>query len=131
MKDQRHTLKSSQLHPLVYLGMAGFAVWMIIGAWSFGGEGYADWLLVVVSLFILAVMLLVFVLSRVGSHDPGLAKPRPHKRAKFHDWAGGEFDTWQDKVRGQNAAIEVLLPLAAAAVGMTAIGIVYLAVHAG
>ena len=131
MKDVRHTLNSSQLHPVVYLGMVGFAAWMVISAWSFAGEGYADWLLVVVSLFILAVMLLVFVLSRVGSHDPGLGKSRPRKRARFHDWVGGEFDTWQDKVRGRNAAIEVLLPLAAAAVGMTAIGIVYLTVRAG
>ncbi len=131
MKSDRHALKSNQLHPAVYLGMVGFAVWMVAGAWSFAGEGHADWLLAVVSLFILGVVLLVFVLSRVGSHDPGFGKRRPHRRERFHDWVGSEFDTWQDKVRGRNAAIEVLLPLAAAAVGMTAIGIVYLTVRAG
>jgi hypothetical protein len=36
----------------------------------------------------------------------------------------GDFDTWQDRVRGRNAAVEVLLPMAAIAIGMTAFGIV-------
>ena len=94
--------------------------------WSYP---YADWLLVVVSGFILAVVALIFVLARVGSHDPGAGKSKVMKEAKFRDWAGGEFSTWQDHVRGKNAAIEILLPLAAVAFGMPAIAIVYLGVY--
>ncbi len=39
-------------------------------------------------------------------------------------WAAGDLDTWQDRVKGRNAAIEMLLPIAAVAFGMTAFGIV-------
>jgi len=132
MKDVvRRQTRSKQLHPAVYLGIAGFALWLVIAAWSFSGEGYADWLLVVVSLFVLGVLLLLFVLSRVGSHDPGAGKSRRRKRVRFRDWARREFDTWQDQEPGRNAAIEIMLPLGAAAIGMSAIGIVYLFVHTG
>ena len=51
----------------------------------------------------------------------------------FRDWAAGGFDTWQDRVKGGNAAAEIVLPIAAAAVGMTAFGIVLriVAAHSG
>lgn len=120
---------STRLHPLVYMAMASLALWLIISVWGFASDGYADWLLAVVSGFICIVVTLLFVLSRVGSHDPGAGKSKVRKAANFHDWAGGEFSTWQDKIRGRNAAIEILLPLAAVAFGMTAIAIVYLTVH--
>src|SRR5262245_23430508 len=116
----RQNLRTSALHPKVYVAMAGLALWLVASVWAFSGEGYADWLLVVVSGFILAVVGLVFVLSQVGTHDPGAKRKEPSEPEKFQDWAGGEFSTWQDRVRGRNAAIEILLPLAAVAFGMTA-----------
>ena len=63
----------------------------------------------------------------------GRAPPdAPEDRARFSDWAAGEFETWQDSVKGTNAAAEIILPIAAAAVGMTAFAIVfhYAAQHA-
>jgi hypothetical protein len=45
-------------------------------------------------------------------------------RKSFHDWADGEFATWQGQLKARNAAIEVLLPLAAVAFGMAAFAIV-------
>ena len=44
--------------------------------------------------------------------------------ASFKEWMTGNFDTWQDRVKGHNAAVEVLLPMAAIAIGMTAFVIV-------
>jgi hypothetical protein len=44
---------------------------------------------------------------------------------RFSDWAAGQFETWQDRVKGANAAAEIILPIAAAAVGMTAFAIVF------
>ena len=40
----------------------------------------------------------------------------------FRDWAVGEFDTLTGPVKGANATAEVLLPIAAVAVGMTVLG---------
>ena len=54
------------------------------------------------------------------------------KREPFADWAASDFETWQDRVKGKNAAAEIILPIAATAVGMTAFVIVfhYAAAHA-
>ena len=38
--------------------------------------------------------------------------------------ASGEFDTWQGRRKAAGAAVEILLPIAAVAFGITAFGIV-------
>src|SRR5262249_24928068 len=43
----------------------------------------------------------------------------------FSDWWHGRVETWQGPVEGWDAAIEVLLPLGVAALGMTAIGVIF------
>lgn len=115
---------SDHLHPFVYFAVAALALWFIVSAWGFAGDGYTDWLLVVVSGFISIVVALMLVLSQVGRKKPGLGEPDAHKDS-FQHWASGEFVTWQDRAKGKNAAIEILLPLAAVAFGMTAIVIAY------
>jgi hypothetical protein len=114
---------SSDLHPLVYMLIAALALWFVVSVWSFAGAGDTDYLLVVVSGFIFVAVALPFVLWRVGrrAQDPDDdAKRQP----SFRDWASTEFDTWQDRLPGANASIEILLPIAAIAFGMTAFGIV-------
>jgi len=43
----------------------------------------------------------------------------------FRDWAAGEFETWTGSVKGANASVEILLPIAAVAVGMMMLGLVF------
>jgi hypothetical protein len=115
------------LHPYVYGAIAALVLWFIVSAWAFASDGYTDWLLTVVSGFLLIFVALPFVLSRVSRDDvdDGSA-PR-----SFRGWASCEFDTWQYRVRCRNAAFEVLLPVAAIAFGMTAFGVVLLLVSHG
>jgi hypothetical protein len=78
--------------------------------------------------FLIVVIAIPFVLWRVGrANDPDGEEPQ-----RFRDWASGRFETWQDRQQGANAAVEIILPIAAAAVGMTALAIVfhYAAAHA-
>jgi hypothetical protein len=49
---------------------------------------------------------------------------RSSAKTPFREWMEGDFDTWQDRVKGRNAAVEVLLPMGAIAIGMTAFAIV-------
>jgi len=49
----------------------------------------------------------------------------PHTPS-FHDWKTGDFAVWGGKLRSTHAAIDMLLPLAAVAFGLTALGIVFL-----
>jgi hypothetical protein len=40
-------------------------------------------------------------------------------RPSLRDWLHGEFDIWQTHIKGTDAAIAILLPLAAVSIGMT------------
>jgi hypothetical protein len=98
----------NHLHPFVWV--------------FFGGPGYTDLALVVVSGFFLMAMGIPFTLWLVWrKYGAGADGSHPSLRA----WAAGELETSQGRRRAVDAAIEILLPLAAAAVGMTAIGLVY------
>ena len=119
---------SDCLHPFVCLALIGTALLFALGAWSFASDRYTDYLLVIVTGFALIAVGLPVILSRVGGERLFHARPTP----SFREWARGEFDTWQDRVSGANAAIEILLPLSAIAIGMIAIGIVFqLTAHRG
>ena len=115
---------SGHVHRLVYAAVVGLAFWFALAAWSgFAGDGYTNYLLVVVSGFIVVAVGLPSILSWVGranqSHDVEQTSD-----GSFQNWAAGDVDTATDRLKGSNAAIEILLPLAAAAFGMTAIGVV-------
>jgi hypothetical protein len=129
---QRKRPSTARLHPMVWMAVIGLIVWFVLAVWGFGADGYADWLLVVVSGFILIAVAVPAILAGVArrNRDPAGVQERPQA---FGDWAKGEFETWQDQVKGANAAAEIVLPIAAAAIGMTALAIVfhYAAAHAG
>ncbi len=45
---------------------------------------------------------------------------------RFRDWRAGDFSVWGGKLHAMHAAVDMLLPLAAVAFGLTALGIVFL-----
>jgi hypothetical protein len=112
------------VHPRVYMALIGLALWFVLSVWGFAGDGYADYLLAIVSGFILIVVALTSALWwqwwRSQRPDPAQAE-----QESLRTWAAGDLDTWQDRIKGSNAAIEMLLPIAAVAFGMTAFGIVF------
>jgi hypothetical protein len=114
---------SNRLHGLVYVAMIGFASLLTLSAWGFAGDGYENLLLAVVTGLVIVAVGLPCTLWRVGrkKREAGAASG---KRQSFRDWAEGEFDTWQGRLKARTAAIEVLLPLAAVAFGMMAFAIV-------
>jgi hypothetical protein len=114
---------AKQLHPLVHRILIGLALWFAAAAWGFARDGYVDYLLAVVTGFVLIAIAIPYLMSRIWRKSPEGNALRGH-RTSFGDWASGEFETWQDRVGATNAAVEILLPVAAAAVGMTAFGIV-------
>jgi hypothetical protein len=126
----KRSSSTDQLPPLVYLALVGLVAWMVLAAWGFAGPGYADFALAVVTGFFVIIIAIPSILWRVGRVNRP-AEPSQRK-LRFSDWAAGQFETWQDRVKGANAAAEIILPIAAAAVGMTAFAIVfhYAAQHA-
>jgi hypothetical protein len=63
------------------------------------------------------------------SRKPSIGDDPP---PSLRDWVTWDFETWQDRLSGAQAALHILLPIAAAAVGMTAFGILFqIAQHGG
>jgi hypothetical protein len=54
-----------------------------------------------------------------------MADRRHPEKISYRDWKIGDFAVWGSKLRGTQAAIDMLLPLAAVAFGLTALGIVF------
>src|SRR5262245_30608949 len=112
---------TSDLHPVVYSALLGFVLLLVLAVWGFARDSYADYLLASVSGFIfifVAIPATLYLMARSQQDEQG------GERGSFRDWRKGEFDTWQDQVKGTNAVIEILLPIAAIAIGMTAFAIV-------
>ena len=111
------------LHPRVYAALIGFTIWFALAVWSFAGSGITDYLLVIVSSFIFVIVALQFILLRVGHKGDGAASRQDEP--SLCDWAAADFEIWQDRLSGAQAALHILLPIGAAAVGMTVFGIAF------
>src|SRR5437762_1721958 len=113
-----------QLHPTIYAAAVGLVVWFAIAAWVlFDRQSDIELPLVMVSVLLLVAVLLPFALSLVWKK---YLMPRHPTKISFHDWSAGDFAVWGSRLHSTHAAIDMLLPLAAVAFGLTAIGIVFL-----
>jgi hypothetical protein len=112
------------LHPAVYLALVGFTLWLGLAIWGFGYDRQTDYLLAIVSGFLLIAVAIPSTLALMVHRHKSLDERNSSGEASLQEWMTGSFDTWQDRVKGRNAAVEVLLPMAAIAVGMTAFAIV-------
>jgi hypothetical protein len=111
------------LHPVIYRIILGLCVWLVCSAWAFVGPGYTGLVLTVVSLFVAVVVLITVILSRILQRD----KRRRAEMAitsRLTDWLAGDFDAWTGRLRATEAAVEVLLPVAAVAFGMSLFALV-------
>ena len=107
---------SSLLHSRIYLLIVALACWLVISVWLFSGVRSTDYLLAIVSGFIFVAEGLPFILSRLRRGEK--------QEGSFRSWSARDFETWTGRLRGSQAATEILLPIAAVAFGLTAIGIV-------
>jgi hypothetical protein len=133
--DDQALPAGSSLHPRVYTIVIGLTAWFVLAVWLFAGGGLSDYILFVVSGFIFVCMTLTLILASVTTVEklPTGEPPQCERpvQQSFHDWARSTFGTWGGSLSGKQAMVQVLLPFAAAAVGMTAIGIIFhFAAHA-
>ena len=112
------------LHPAVYMALVGLTLWLVLAIWGFGYDGQTDYLLAIVSGFLFIAVAIPSVLALMVYRQRSSDERKSSGEASFREWMTANFDTWQDRVKGRNAAVEVLLPMAAIAIGMTAFAIV-------
>jgi hypothetical protein len=121
-----------QIHPRIYGAAAGLVAWFALAAWGFfdhkNGIGLSDdiplSLAMISVLFFVAIMVPWLIWLVWKKH--GMPEQAESQEVAFRDWRIGDFAVWGSKLRSSHAAIDMLLPLAAVAFGLTALGVVFL-----
>ncbi len=121
---------TGRLHARVYTILIALALWMALWVWSFVGGGETDYLLFIVTGFIGVVIALQLVLMRVRRADNTIHADKDGALS-FYDWARGQFETERGRLRAAEATLLILLPIAAAAIGMMTFGIEFQIVERG
>jgi hypothetical protein len=125
---------SNELHPVIYKGVAALLTWFIAAAWTlFGGQGYIDFAFAIISVLLFIIIAILAALWRTSqrsrnAHGDSTVPDEGHGAAEtepFFVWLQGKFSTWTDQEKSSTAALEILLPFAAVAFGLTALGIVF------
>lgn len=115
----------SGFHPLVYKAAIGFVALFVVAAWvTFDRQSDIELPLAILSVLLFIAVLLPYLLWRIwrtGQERP----PTLMSNKGFRKWMKGSTEVWQSKLRSSDAAIDMLLPLAAVALGLVALGIVF------
>lgn len=128
--DQDTSQNSDQLHPFVYAALAGLALCLVMSAWIFFFQaGYLELDLGIVVALVFMIIAIPTVLHFVGRMFQ--ADRASNIRRPFSTWIAGNFDMRQGRRKSVSASMEILLPMAAAVIGITAIGIVFRLTEAG
>jgi hypothetical protein len=120
---------TDRTHPRIYAILIALTAWFVFALWSFAGGGITDYLLFIVSGFIFVVVTLSLILLSVKRRDAtvkGKAAEPP-----LREWAKWNYETWTGPLIGTQAATQILLPVAAAALGMSMFGIAFLVAEHG
>jgi hypothetical protein len=122
----QHDRRTSELHPLIYRAMIGLTIWFVLSVWVLFSRGaYEGVTLSVITLFfvVLVGIPVVLWLTWRRNTDPN----EQHVNvAPYREWSSGSFETSRGGVSGREASMQILLPIAAVAIGMTIFGLVFL-----
>lgn len=121
---------TDQLHPFVHAALACLVLWLAMAGWLFFSHGgYVELDLAVVSWFFLLVIAILSALRLIKQTsqraDTAQSDTTNIGSRGFHEWISGTFATLTGQEKSTGASVEILLPMMAAAFGMTAIGIVF------
>jgi len=121
----RHRTVQDHLHPLVYRIVIGLTLWLVLSVWAFFNTGaYVGLALAMITLFFLVIVAIPVVLWVTWLHNAAPAETRKPVES-FRDWESQDFATWTGGLSGREAAMQILLPIAAVSIGMTIFGLVF------
>jgi hypothetical protein len=113
------------LHPLVYRSIVALTIWLVLSVWVFFNRGtYVGLTLAVITPFFLIIVAIPVVIWMTWQHNAAPAETRTLVES-FREWASENFTTGTGKLSGREAAMQILLPIAAVSIGMTVFGLVF------
>jgi hypothetical protein len=122
---RRDRLVHDALHPGVYRIIIGLTIWLVLSVWLLFNRGpYVGLNLAIVTVFFLIAVGVPLLLTLAWRRNR-TADEQAKVVESFREWARCEFSTWTGGVSGTEAAIQILLPIAAVAIGMTIFGLVF------
>jgi len=122
LPEKRGDKSTAEFHPLIYKVIAGLFALFAVAAWiAFARQGDTEENLIAVTLLFVVAAVIPYTMWLSFKHhqtpQPTLKGSRP-----FRDWANSTVEVWGSRVKGKDAAINALLPIAAVAVGMVLYG---------
>lgn len=121
----RHKPIHDGLHPLVYRALIGLAVWLVASIWIFFDRGvYVGLTLAMITVFFVVIVGIPLLIWKTWQHNAPANETREPKEL-FAAWASQNFATWTGALSGRDAAMQILLPIAAVSIGMFVFGLVY------
>jgi hypothetical protein len=120
--------RTDELHPWIYSAVVGLTIWLVLSVWLLFSRGsYEGLTLAVITLFFTVLVGIPILLWLTWRHN---AAPHEHGdgSAPFDEWSAKTFETWTGDLSGRHASIQILLPIAAVAIGMTVFGLVFMLV---
>jgi len=118
--------RTNELHPLVYRAMIGLTIWLVLSVWVLFSRGaYEGVTLSIITLFFVVLVSIPVVLWLTWRRN---TDPREQHEivAPYREWSSGSFETSTGRISGREASMQILLPIAAVAIGMTIFGLVFL-----
>jgi hypothetical protein len=119
----KHDRRTSELHPLVYRAMIALTIWFVLSVWALFSRGaYEGVTLSVITLFFVVLVGIPIVLWLTWRRNTDLDEQHEDV-APYREWSSASFETWTGGISGREASMQILLPIAAVAIGMTITGI--------
>ncbi|HEY1474586.1 MAG TPA: hypothetical protein VGF53_10945 [Pseudolabrys sp.] len=113
------------LHPLVYRSMVALTIWLVLSVWAFFSTGaYIGLTLAMVTLFFVVLVAIPVIIWKTWQHN-ALPEETREPAESFDAWASQRFATSTGALSGREAAMQILLPIAAVSIGMTIFGLVF------
>jgi hypothetical protein len=124
-RDESSSAIRSGFHPLIYKTAIALVALFVIAAWAaFDRQSDIELPLAILSVLLFVAVFLPYLLWRLWR--TGQARPPTLKTNRgFWKWAEGSMKVGQGELRGRDAAIDMLLPLAAVAFGLVALGLAF------
>ncbi len=113
------------LHPFVYRSMIGLTIWLVLSIWVFfSGGAYVGLTLAMITVFFVVIVGIPVLIWKTWQHNAPAEETREPTQS-FDAWASQRFATWTGALTGREAAMQILLPIAAVSIGMFVFGLVF------
>jgi hypothetical protein len=122
---QHNRRRREELHPIVYRLIVGLAVWLVLSIWLLFNRGsYVALNLAMITVFFVIAVGIPLILGLTWLRNSAIYE-RNQDVMSFREWTACAFITRTGELSGREAAIQILLPIAAVSIGMTIFGLVF------